>query len=91
MNLSSNQKLDDTQSRVTKLTTFIVLWTNAQVSICGLQVHYRCQIAYLNCMMVKDVFSVFRRLYIDLSGKSAVGKTTVKDMEKLVTTSKQNL
>lgn len=55
------------------------------------QVQYKCQIAYLNCMMVKDVFSVFRRLYTELSGRSAVGRTTIKDMEKLVTTSKHNM
>ncbi|KAK7111885.1 cell division control protein 6 homolog [Littorina saxatilis] len=52
---------------------------------------YKCQIAYLNCMMVKDVSSVFRRLYTELSGKTANGRTTVKDMESLVTTSKHSM
>ena len=56
-----------------------------------LQVQYKCQISYLNCMMMKDVFSVFRRLYSELSGKLAAGRTTVKDLETLVTISRHNI
>ncbi|XP_076460224.1 uncharacterized protein LOC143293219 [Babylonia areolata] len=55
------------------------------------KVQYKCSIAYLNCMMVKDVTSVFRRLYTELSGKPASGRTTVKDMEHLITSSKHSM
>ncbi|KAL8567665.1 hypothetical protein ACOMHN_054476 [Nucella lapillus] len=56
-----------------------------------LKAQYTCRVAYVNCMMVKDVSSVFRRLHSELSGKPAGGRTSVRDMETLVTTSKSSM
>ncbi|KAK6166548.1 hypothetical protein SNE40_023208 [Patella caerulea] len=53
---------------------------------------YKCKICYLNCMMVKDSSSVFRKLYQDITGKALTGKRDPsRSMEKCLTTSKTSV
>ncbi|KAK7506241.1 hypothetical protein BaRGS_00002353 [Batillaria attramentaria] len=52
---------------------------------------YQCAIGYLNCMTVKDSASVYRKLHTELSGKASAAGRTAKDMEKLVTSTRDSL
>ncbi|ESP01899.1 hypothetical protein LOTGIDRAFT_138836, partial [Lottia gigantea] len=53
---------------------------------------YPCKICYLNCMMVKDSATVFKKLYQEITGKALTGKRDpTRSMEKCLTTSKSSI
>ncbi|KAL3855230.1 hypothetical protein ACJMK2_014450 [Sinanodonta woodiana] len=57
-----------------------------------LQDQHSCQTLYLNCMTLKDSATVFGKLYLDLTGKSApTSKERQKAVEKCITSAGQSV
>ncbi|ESP01898.1 hypothetical protein LOTGIDRAFT_172272 [Lottia gigantea] len=62
------------------------------VRVCYFHESYPCKICYLNCMMVKDSATVFKKLYQEITGKALTGKRDpTRSMEKCLTTSKSSM
>ncbi|GAB1598912.1 cell division control protein 6 homolog [Argonauta hians] len=52
-----------------------------------------CKVVYLNCMIVKDVLDIYKKIYLEMTGEDYSKSTSrlVKCLQKMITTSKTSI